>query len=437
MTRWGPILITASLALAPGCGSDRPSGATDSGSDGTSRLPEGMYAFAGLDPSLPDDDLAPIDSSLERAQVIGLGESAHFSEGFFQARIRLLEYMIERKGVRVILLETPWGPAMAADAFATRGEGSSLATLQDLFVVWQSKSMQRLLEWLRYHNARYPEAPVRFFGFENFQPWYDARQLQQYLMRVRPSDSASLMTGISRCEGVANPAASAADYYASQDFQNWVAGVPIADADNDACTSGLAVLGAYLDGLDGHVDDAITLAYAKLSHGSLATNQEMVYQSGRDALALANARERGSYRTFGALRTLEFPGQRAALWAHNAHIAKKASRYDQATGTNAVAFGELVTGELADRYVNIGMTAYSMAINPWGQGAVEVPVPTADDSLDRILHRLGRPYLLLDLPRALPAGVRYQVTLEHYVPAEQFDWLLYLERSEPIDFWWL
>jgi hypothetical protein len=418
---------------------------------------------APLPPGIHDGrDLAALDPFIEDAKVIGLGESFHGSDGFLSLRFRIMKHLVREKGVRAITLETPWGPALTATRYVATCQGSALQATRSLIFGWQAKETVSFLRWLCEFNRGRPESDrVKFFGHEvMYQPWYDSRALRTYLTRAAPSAAGRLMAGISACSGVANPAASADDYYVSPEFHAvangipFVTGVPLIDEGSQRrCRRGLAELTDFLEANWRRLmrsSSARELEWAKLSAESLGYNQDMYYYVGRDIVLHSEARDGGAAHVFQRLHALEFPdAPRIVTWAHNGHLV---ARGEEVGALNNPWVGGKVMGSYlreayGDAYAPIGAISYRTSLK-WpsaapGKFRVAFATATYDNVLpgpgtvEHLLAGLGQELLLVD-PRSSFFEERRPTWFGGYelVPADQFKAFFFMQRSPAMDFWW-
>src|SRR5690349_3742906 len=88
-------------------------------------LPDGVHALAGIDETLPDDDLAPLDAILGDARNVGLGESVHTTGGYTQAKLRVIKYLVEKKGFRALGWEWQRVNGQVVEDYIVGGKGTA------------------------------------------------------------------------------------------------------------------------------------------------------------------------------------------------------------------------------------------------------------------------------------------------------------------------
>lgn len=132
------------------------------------RLQRSSVELATTDPTADHADLAPIGDTLVDARIIGLGEATHGTREFFQLKHRIVRYLVEEQGLRLLAMETNLLETMALDNYVVHGEGDALEALAGThFWVWRTEAVHALVEWLREFNAKRPlDDRVRFCGID-------------------------------------------------------------------------------------------------------------------------------------------------------------------------------------------------------------------------------------------------------------------------------
>lgn len=105
--------------------------------------------LTSLDPTSPTDELKPFAQMVGDASVVGLGEGIHTSGGYHQAKYRLIRFLVEEMGFRVLTWETPRLDAAATTSyFATcSGTADSSGALQGINGVFESTVVRDMLNW--------------------------------------------------------------------------------------------------------------------------------------------------------------------------------------------------------------------------------------------------------------------------------------------------
>ncbi len=110
-------------------------------------------AFATVQPGGETDDLAAFGKAVGDARIAALGEASHGTREFFQMKHRLLEYLVNEKGLTVFAIEANWPEALAVDRYIKTGEGDvETAMSQMYFWTWYTEELRDMIEWMRAFN---------------------------------------------------------------------------------------------------------------------------------------------------------------------------------------------------------------------------------------------------------------------------------------------
>lgn len=425
--------VAASVACAAlaACG---PGGPTPTDPPSAPPLPAGVYALDGVSHTLPRRDLDPLRTIVGNARFVALGESTHTSAGYYQAKSRLIRYMVEEMGFRVVAFESPWLEGLSATRYVASCTGTPEAALGGLFRVWHDASVRELLQWLCEYNRAHPSDPVTFFGFDIQEPWRSAPALRLFVQRAAP-DQLARTEPLLRCLGASHQDDR---FYLSQEYRDHVEGRRNTAA-HQQCLGGIGGMEGWIDGNAAALQGATSAAAveeARLSLVALRAYEEQLWVPDPGGY---QARDYGMAQLLRRLHALHTPGKKTVIWAWNWHIAR---RYEEVRGWNndpqavvprqgARAMGSFLHEAFGADYLPIGLIGYR--VETVSRDATP-PVPTSGLAVEKRLHDLGRNYLLVDLRQPLPdtllpSGRTFQVSQEWGDPYRQFGALLFLEYS--------
>ncbi|MFO0551752.1 MAG: erythromycin esterase family protein [Polyangiaceae bacterium] len=410
-------------------GSPASAGSGQGGAGGSGpALPIGLHAFDGTDVALPYDDLAPFGAMVDGAHIVGLGESVHTSGGFYAAKHRLIRYLVEEKGFRVLAMETPRTLAESQAApFIDACQGTSTEALKGIFGVFADDNTQHLFEWLCEWNTAHPNDKVRFFGFDVQQPADDRAALGAFLESAAPADAAALLQPI--------------------DDACWLTYeiVTIPAAEHDACLQALDELEAYIGDHEAELLAARgeeTLAFDRLSLLGLRSWEDEAFYYNTNIGQSYQVRDTAMSTVFETQRTWRFP-EDTIVWAHDFHLRKHSDAAKEQPVIHAL--GSYLFDTHGDDYRPFGLTSLKTGINwPGFECSEDYGLPRPN-SLEEKVEQLGVKNTLVDLVAAtsgeapfLPPG---QITpysfKERAVLEEQFRGVFVLEASPPMNavFW--
>jgi erythromycin esterase-like protein len=397
-------------------------------------LPAGTFALSGLSPTLARGDLEPFRRIVGDALLVALGESTHTSRGYYEAKARLIRYLVEDLGFRAIAFETQWLTALPAARHVASCTGTPEAAAASLFAVWRDATVRDLLRWACEFNRAHPADPVTFFGFDVQEPWTSAPAVQQFVRSAAPRELARA-DALRRCLGAA---AGSDQWFATQEYRDFAAGKRDEGA-HAQCLAGVVDVESWIAANEAALTAATSAAAVEEARLSLLALRAWEQQLWVPDPGGYQARDQGMAEMLCRLQALRAPGKRTVVWAWNWHIAR---RYEEVRGFDdepqklvprqgARAMGSYLHDALGARYVPIALVGYRVQTVP---PAVTPPLQTNPLSVERRLHDLGREYLLVDLRQPLAdtliaPGRTYKVSQEWGDPYRQFDALLFLESS--------
>lgn len=263
-----------------------------------------LRAVLPADP--PDDsDLALFTEIVGDARIVALGESTHGTREFFQAKHRLLEYLVRAHGFTVFALEDNQLLVEQVNRYVQGGEGTGTQALASLFGVWNREEMLAIVEWARGWNAAHPDRALRFVGYDIQDHRTPVDSLRAFLERTEPAMLPRLeaLTGEYRAQR----------WFATPQVEDtvrarWHAQAQTLWAEVSARRAG------WLAGAATRAD-SVRVEWAVQSANLLrqaASFNVRLSSPERDSLVAANLD--------WAVATLA-PGARTVLWAHDIHVS--------------------------------------------------------------------------------------------------------------------
>lgn len=448
VSRWASLSITC-LALA--CGSSdstpetavgpsitpaRPAPPAPSPSPSQPVLPNGVYAVDGLDTELPVGDLDRAFASFGNPDVIAFGETVHTSEGYAQARGRMLRYLVEHRGVRAIGFEAPWRDVDVARAYVERGVGTLNDAIVGLsFRAWMSRGTVTFIEWLRTYNQAHPSDMAAVFGFDVQDPSSSAAYVRAVFAKALPSENALVHT-LDICIG-----ARFDKLYDA--FNDPVDGAILKLEANEtsdryaACIQATENVRTFMNANEASIVAASSseeFELARFGVRSLAANEGEYFYFNQPRESY-EARDLGMADGVDVMRAVHAPGKRVALVAHNDHIMRARDELVINAGDYEwKSMGSWLGERLGDAYAPVGLFARRVEYNWDGSGVAELPLRDGPNDIERPLHDLGVPYLFVNLAdnAVYDPSKSYAITeAETGKPARHFRGIFFLEHSPP------
>ncbi|WP_265865573.1 erythromycin esterase family protein [Streptomyces sp. SKN60] len=352
----------------------------------------------------PFEDNRTLERIVGDAQVVGVGEATHSSAEFFRAKHRIFERLVERQGFTTFALEANWSTGLLIDDYVRFGRGDIRKIMKDEFqnsyAFWNTDEYLDLFLWMRQHNLRHPDHPVRFMGNDlgyagpnlfDAVTGYVARTRPALLPRFRELYRASRPTG--------------------HDVDGWMSahlGMPLAERRAMAAEVNQALALLERQGPAGK-SRAAREAYAWAVQHARAIAQvgtEYAYDITSETDIAAAMLYRDRIMAENTVWWQRQTGDRMVLSAHNAHIGYESTKPDVYPRMQ----GAFLRDALGRDYVAIGAAFGRGSFNAHDARAAGEPVrrftvgPLGPDSNAHVLDRVSdRPYLL-DLRTATPAA---------------------------------
>lgn len=398
--------------------------------------------LTGLDPTSSTDDLKPFAQMVGDASVVGLGEGMHTSGGYHQAKYRLVRFLVEELGFRVLTWETPRLDASATTAYFATCSGTADGALAGINGVYQSTVVRDMFDWACQFNKQHPNDPVSFYGFDIQDPWREGPALKSFLAKAAPADATQLSASLDVCDGVTFASESA--YWAAHP-----SGPPmISSTDYANCQNAVSTIDGYLTAHETALvaassSDEVTLA--RLDLRAIRAWEGQIYNYYTNPPQSGLERDSAMADVFVGLRKLRFAHQRSIVWAHDGHVFRHSEVIGGIAQDGGKVMGTFLADQLGDAYQAFGTLSYQVDVNWPGQynpGCQALSPPTDRNALEVILHDLGKPYLLVDLDAGASNPVidpsqTYEMmgnglvddTPASLKPHEQFRGLVYLDHS--------
>src|SRR5688500_13196571 len=119
-------------------------------------------------------DLDPLLDRIGDSRFVLLGEASHGTSEFYTWRAEITKRLISEEGYTIIGVEGDWPDCYRVNRYVKSRWDSGASAEEVLHAfdrwptwMWANREVEELVEWLRDHNARLPEASkVGFFGLD-------------------------------------------------------------------------------------------------------------------------------------------------------------------------------------------------------------------------------------------------------------------------------
>jgi len=316
------------------------------------RLQQSSVELATSDPTADHADLAPVGDALADARIIGLGEATHGTREFFQLKHRILRYLVEKQGLRLLAIEANLPETMALDDYVVHGKGDALEALAGThFWVWRTEAVLALVEWLREFNTDRPlDDRVRFYGIDAQYTTGAVEHLDEFLASADPDLQEELQ----------------ADFAATNDEGN-TNNQYMSDHDAEATERLLDRLGtAFAERKEEFVtatSERETAMARRCLHVIVQARHRRIARETDGIQASMVVRDEAMAENLSWVLEYE-AADRTVLWAHDSHICRTVNF--GAVVESAPSLGSYLTKRYCDDYFALGFDFLSGSFSAIG-----------------------------------------------------------------------
>jgi erythromycin esterase len=343
-------------------------------------------------------DLLPLAHAIGAARIVQMGEPSHGAGTAFAAKARLMKFLHRRLGFDVLIWESGLYDVSLAQAGMEGADDGVTAARRGIFSLWSmAAEVAPLFTYIK--ASQHSPHPIEMAGFD-MQVTADgtmerfAQDLRAFVNGLR--DPALRQQALQ----LADQAIAARAKLVSTKFA--------AQADLDALAAAVKDLQvliqlhhAAFDAIQGFVQTGL------MDHAieNMRADAAMRFDAARAPTDAARESRRDAANAANLIWLLEvkYPGRKAVIWAHDAHVMNAYYAPDfHAVHLDGQPGDMKTTGAwLNERYgkslYTIGMTAFT-GEEGFAVGGPATPIaPAADGSLEARLHGLNAPYAFLDL----------------------------------------
>jgi erythromycin esterase len=385
--------------------------------------------------SLTSDDVADLQflkPLIGDARIVQLGEAGHGMGEVSQIKARVVRFLQQDLGFRVLAFESSLYLGHQADSRAADAPAQSTLT-SSLVGVWHTREVLPLFERLK--SSRVADRPIRLAGFD-VQPIGSGK-------KTRPAFFRTVVSSIDPSYG-AEVEAFDATFLAEYDKGSTPRRTYFRQH-RDELVAGYERLAAFVDRqlpvLKTRVAREAALV-ARQEARSMAAYVKM--QTASDARLMAEARDEGMAANVGFLADELYPGERIVVWGHNYHVSHAADRAEPHAeifpGVPARSMGGWLRERFGRRLYTIGIYPYEgrAVDNSRAEFAIEA---AAAGSLEARVAAVDAPATFLDVAEGLranltwlrsPVSARFDGRLaQRLVVADQFDAVIVVRRVSP------
>lgn len=285
------------------------------------------------DPTRDFTELAPLDTILAKAQVVGLGEGTHGTREFFRMKDRLFRYLVQKHGHQTIAFEANFGRAVIVNRFihgqSTGLSAATSAAKSMYFWTWSTDEVRELLQWMKDYNVgKSADKQLSFYGFDCQYADDEFPLITEFLTKVDP---ASVPRVDSLVTQLALLGQSSATDQLRQQYANQLTALSNLFISNESQWVALGGRQEY--------EIARQAARVLFQQQDLGDASSCNYSVKRDRYMAENVQWMLTRANIGKL----------TLWAHNYHIANIPYAF-----CNFPSMGAILKEQLANKYLMVG-----------------------------------------------------------------------------------
>ena len=304
-------------------------------------------------------DLAAFAKQLRGVRVVQLGENTHGDGAAFAAKCRLIRWLHEKMGFDVVAFESGLYECDRATRMLKPGADPEAVMRASVFPIWHTKQARPLFEYLIAQSAT--RRPMALTGFDLRMSGEGAKNLVPDVL------SALKAIGVS-------PSVQPGEESLLALFRKQREALVEKHGAREV---------AFLD-------RCLKLRIAGRAFEKLAGDERTA------------VRDRSMAKTLVWLAQQRYPKAKIVCWAataHQAHGLDGIRRGGKPMYDGPTMAGVHAKNALGNKLYTVGFIAHGGAAGMWHRGPFPVPQP-ADDSVEALLYRYGKPYLLVPLGSA-------------------------------------
>jgi erythromycin esterase-like protein len=419
-------------------------------SDGAAR----MLADEAHDITGAPSDYDRLIDKLGKARVVLLGEGTHGTHEFYRQRALVTRRLIAEKGFAAVAIEGDWPDAFRVNRYvralgADRDAEEALRGFRRFPTwMWRNADVVDFVGWLRSYNDEWApkKAAAGFYGLDVYSLFASADAVISYLEQIDPV-----------------AAQRARDHYACFDAYRSDEpsyGFALQSADGRSCEDDVvAVLADLRKRVHADTRGACDAeqSFSAAQNAAVVANAERYYRTMFDPhVSSWNVRDHHMADTIGHLLqhlAASAAAPKIVVWAHNSHVGD--ARATDMSARREVNIGQLCRQTYGGDCALVGFATYTgtvTAARDWHALAERRMVrPARPESVEGLLHRVGKPSFFVDLgsglsrrvldgaylERAIGVVYRPETELEsHYLqarPGRQFDALVFMDQTRAVE----
>ena len=247
---------------------------------------------------------------LGQPRILALGESTHGTSEFFTLKHQMFKFAVEEMGFRVFALEDNQLACEKVNQYILgQLDIETKEAMSHFFAVWYTDEVRDLIQWMKERNARHPNDPVYFAGFDMQDYKLPLQAVTHFLTDKKPG----LLTKLKGFDAFAGNHFSASDSTKSK----WL----------EITTE---IYESMKNEIDHFENGILELQNAKLLQQFTENVVKGHWSLYRDEAMADNV---------SWLANIRYPGEKIFIWAHDIHVSMSNHPNEMCNMNNGIAMG--------------------------------------------------------------------------------------------------
>ncbi|MBW3131021.1 erythromycin esterase family protein [Hymenobacter profundi] len=360
--------------------------------DRVAYVQKNALVVSNVDPTNEDyTDLAPLRDRLQQVTIIGLGEPIHFDGSAFQAKVRLIKFLHQELGFRILAFESGFYDCYKAWQQIQAGETTIEAARKSLYPFWISTETEALFTYIE--QQKHTDNPLILAGIDcKFSGAYSRENLLPDLTSYLGGTHSALVQDTAKWRTFGASLArviALSDYFTKPSVADTLVVNPILRgilAELQRTTTSSAAISPEQVFWQQFCRSSLTEIARKFSpkpgqNGQNANEQGRDWQMGDNAIFLQQALYRG---------------EKMMVWAAASHLTYQGANIDLAFYYQNPRVGDYLKQRYGEGYYNIGFTGYRGKFGKLLFFHVLRVTTHQPNSIEYVLGQTKQPFLLLN-----------------------------------------
>jgi erythromycin esterase len=361
--------------------------------DRVAYLENNALVVSNVEPDNEDyTDLAPLKQSLKEVTIVGLGEPIHHDGSAFKAKTRLIKYLHQELGFRVIAFESGFYDCYKAWQEIQAGKATIDAARKSVYPFWISTETEELFKYI--DKQKNTDRPLILAGIDcKFSGTYSNENLLPDLRNYLRASNSAIVQDTAKWRAFRaslEHAIAISDYYTKPSV-----------ADTLALNPTLKNILAELKGKTAlsAARSQEQLFWQQFCRSTLAEiARKFSSKQVRDGQKMnEQLRDRQMGDNLAYLQRELYKGEKVIVWAASSHLTYSGANIESAFYHQNLRLGDYIKQGYGDNYYSIGFTGYRGEFGKLFFFHVLNVKKHKPTSIEYVLGQTRQPFLFIDL----------------------------------------